>query len=246
MDREALGARPSYRWGPQDWGWAGGPEPAFPAGSGGGGQGGSKTRQWAAAVGKLAPVLPEGGAGPHGQQHRAFVCAVTQRELAAPPRRAHRWSWEGWRTPCGGPHPTLLPLSRPSHTCWCCPLGWPGQGELGPLWQAAQGSGRRPDGLPFLSFFPSWAWSDHGPDLQPGLCPHSCPKSPWTCHQEGKAHSRLPVPEASPESGRGRWGEAPREAQGRVLREDQPRPPSPPAEAAPPSGACPPPCHPGL
>ncbi|XP_061055526.1 exonuclease mut-7 homolog isoform X12 [Eubalaena glacialis] len=66
-----------------------------------------------------------------------------------------------------------------------------------------------PLGWGLAGFFPSWTWSDHGPDLQPGLCPHFCPKSPWTCNQEGKAHSGLPVPEASPQSGRGRWGEAP-------------------------------------
>ena len=72
MDREALSTGPPTD-GDRKTGRAGSSEPALPAGRGSGGRGDRQGQPWAAAVGKPAPALPEGGAGLAG--HRAFVCA---------------------------------------------------------------------------------------------------------------------------------------------------------------------------
>lgn len=73
-------------------------EPAFPAGGGGGGGtgppralwGDGRAQQWAAAVGKAAPVVPEGGARSLWMAPVVCLRAVTQRELAVPPRCVHQ------------------------------------------------------------------------------------------------------------------------------------------------------------
>lgn len=136
-------------------------EPALPAGGGGGAGppralwGGSRARQWAAAVGKAAPVVPEGGAGSLWMAPVVCLRAMTQRELAVPPRCVHRARVLGRLPPAPADAAPLSHLQAPSPG-----VAW--AGGTGPLRASVVGSpGQRPP-------FPQ-------ADLQPGLHPHTCP-----------------------------------------------------------------------
>lgn len=93
-------------------------EPALPGG-GGGGAGPprpygvtARARLWAAAVGKAAPAVPEGGARSLWMAPVVCLRAVTQHDLAAPPQcGCQAWSRPGRQSPQRGPHP---PARAPS------------------------------------------------------------------------------------------------------------------------------------
>lgn len=144
-------------------------EPAFPAGGGGGTGppralwGDGRAQQWAAAVGKAAPVVPEGGARSLWMAPVVCLRAVTQRELAVPPRCVHQAQVLGRLPPPPTNAASLSHLQAPSPGgAWVAGE----EGERGSLWWAAQGSDHP---------FPSWTWSDHRLDLRPGLHLHSRP-----------------------------------------------------------------------
>lgn len=155
------------------------------------------------------------------------LCAVTQLELAAPPRCEHQAQvLGGWQSARRGSRP---PANAPSlsHLLALTPWG----ACTGRTWASVLGSPL------VLRSFPSWTWNDHRPDGHPGLYPRkvagSVTRRPGTPRPR-----RLPGSQAGPGSGWQRWpGDRgpPREAGGRVLPgiSPTPAPPRPPSRGHP-------------